>query len=130
MRATIEPLRDFKIDITATRTFTENRTGYIKANAEGEYGSFSEQNTGNFSITFFAIGSAFVKDNKNYSNQNFEDLKDYRYEISQRLAAQNGNSSGINPENGYQMAMDQVRKMYLYQHFWQHIRDKIPQKYI
>ncbi|NLN72727.1 MAG: cell surface protein SprA [Bacteroidales bacterium] len=101
MRATIEPLRDFKIDITATRTFTENRTGYIKANAEGEYGSFSEQNTGNFSITFFAIGSAFVKDNKNYSNQNFEDLKDYRYEISQRLAAQNGNSSGINPENGY-----------------------------
>ncbi|MDD4574793.1 MAG: cell surface protein SprA [Bacteroidales bacterium] len=101
LRASIEPVRDFRLDITGTRTYTENYSAYIKANAEGEYGNYAPQTTGSFNISYFALNTAFIKDDAKYSNDNFENLKTYRLEIAQRLAAQNPNSEGTNPENGY-----------------------------
>ncbi|MDY0217533.1 MAG: cell surface protein SprA, partial [Bacteroidales bacterium] len=101
LRASIEPVKDFRLDITGTRTYTENYSAYIKANAEGEYGNYAPQTTGSFNISYFALNTAFIKDDAKYSNDNFENLKIYRLEIAQRLAAQNPNSQGINAENGY-----------------------------
>lgn len=100
-RATIEPIKDFKIEITANRTYTENKSAYIKANDAGEYGEYSPQTTGSFSVTFFALNTAFVTNNKDYSNNNFENLKDNRITIANRLAALNHNSAGIDPTTGF-----------------------------
>ncbi len=100
-RTTIEPFKDFKIDITATRTYTENQTAYIKANSEGKYGTYASQTSGSFNITYFAFNTAFIKDQANYSNSNFENLKTYRLEIAKRLALLNRNSVGIDPATGF-----------------------------
>lgn len=100
-RATIEPFKDFKIELTANRTYTENKTAYIKADSNGVYTEYTPQTNGSFSITFFALNTAFVGNNSDYSNNNFENLKDYRLVIANRLAAQNPNSSGIDPTTGY-----------------------------
>jgi cell surface protein SprA len=105
IRASLEPMKDLKIEFTANRTYTENKSAFIKADENGNYNVYSPQSTGSFSITFFAFNTAFVADNKDYSNDNFNNLKAYRLIIAQRLASQNPNSVGLDPEtnfpNGY-----------------------------
>ncbi len=102
VRASLEPFKDFKIEITANRTYTENKSAFIKADDMGNYSEFSPQTTGTFSITFFALNTAFITDNKDYSNDNFNNLKDYRLIIANRLAGINGRySNGTDPLTGF-----------------------------
>lgn len=102
VRATLEPAKDFKIEITANRTYTENKSAFIKADSLGEYGIYSPQTTGTFSTTFFTFNTAFVTNNKDYSNDNFNNLKEYRLIIAKRLATLNPtNSNGIDPTTGF-----------------------------
>ena len=68
-RATVEPFKDFRIDVTATRNETSNYTEYFRADGEGKFHSYSPKTTGNFSITQFALGSFFKK-----GDDHFEDL--------------------------------------------------------
>jgi len=101
IRASVEPIKDFKIELTATRTYSENISGFIKADSLGVFDKYSPQTTGGFSITFFSFGNSFVKDAKDYSNANFENLKEYRATISKRLQNENPTySAGIDNE-GY-----------------------------
>ena len=96
-RATVEPFKDFRIDVTANRTITENFSEYYVANSEGVFNSYSPQRTGNFSITFFGLPTMFTK-----GEVLFENLKSMRYEIAQRLSARNPNSNGVIDANtGY-----------------------------
>jgi cell surface protein SprA len=101
IRASVEPIKDLKIEITANRTYTENKSAFIKANDAGDYGIFSPQTTGSFSVTFFALNTAFVSDAKDYSNQNFSNLKAYRITIAERLAGLNSNSTGTDPVTNF-----------------------------
>ena len=89
-RATVEPFKDFRIDVTATRNETSSYSEYYRADGEGSFHSYSPQTTGNYSITQFALGNFFKK-----GDLLFENFKASRYELSGRLSEKNPNSGGI-----------------------------------
>jgi cell surface protein SprA len=109
IRADMEPLPDLRIDVDADRSMSKNLSEFY--NYDQSLGSFKAQNLtekGNFSMSvltwstaFFAIGKEEVK-----QSQAFENLKDYRRIISERLAAQRPanmgyDPNGIDPKTGY-----------------------------
>ena len=87
-RASIEPVVGMRIDITAVRTYTNNNTSYIYYDPYKEtfYPDNKVQN-GNFTMSFNTWGTAFEKMGDNdYFSQSFQDFKDNRIIIANRLA--------------------------------------------
>lgn len=89
IRATLEPIKDLKIELTANRNYSENYQEYYKADNTGQFHSYSPQKTGAFSISFFSIGTAFTGVDKNNYSELFQNFKDYRLQIANRLAQEN-----------------------------------------
>lgn len=102
LRASIEPIRDLKINLTATRMKTQQMSEFWQwdpdtLNPEGELGWFSgnsPQETGNFSISVLTWRTAFVKDNSDNINSVYEKFLENRRAISGRLSDENPNSGG------------------------------------
>ncbi len=96
-RATVEPFRDFRIDVTATRNESSSYSEYYRADREGVFHSYTPQTTGNYSISQFGLGRFFMDGDKI-----FEEFKSARYELANRLSALNPHSGGvINDTTGY-----------------------------
>jgi cell surface protein SprA len=93
-RVTLEPFKNFRIEVTANRNYTRNRQEYFKADAEGNFDSFSPTETGNFTISYFAMKTSFAKTDKEHISEVFENFKQSRLEIANRLAAKNPNYDG------------------------------------
>ena len=93
-RATVEPIRDFRIELTATQNASSNAMEYFRADGKGDFHSYSPQETGTFSSSFISWSTAFLADDEQYSNQAFENFKDYRIVIANRLAQENPNWNG------------------------------------
>lgn len=90
VKATLEPFRDFRVDLTLTKTETENFSEYFKRQFEGgPYEHLTPITTGSYNITYFALGTMF----KN-SEELFANLERNRTTISQRLSAENPYSTG------------------------------------
>lgn len=92
-KATIEPFRNFRIELTMNRQYTENYSAYKVANAQG---MFSEPTNptinGSFSITTILIGTSFAKnDIKSAYSKTYELMKSYRNTIAFRVAHENAN---------------------------------------
>ncbi|MGE0088452.1 MAG: cell surface protein SprA [Bacteroidales bacterium] len=87
IRATLEPIRGLKIDLTANRSISENNNRYYLSAVYGTE-PYNEQITGNFSMTYITILTAFEKisSDDNYYSQAYEDFKSNRVEISRRLS--------------------------------------------
>jgi cell surface protein SprA len=93
-RASLELLPGLKIEVNADRIYAMNHTEYFRADSTGEFSSYAPKDAGSFSISYITWGTAFKTDYKETVSENFEDLKNYRYEIANRLAAENPNSVG------------------------------------
>jgi len=93
-RATLEPIRDFKIEITADRSFSAVHQEYFKSDANGDFHSFSPTEMGSYSTSFFTWRTAWEEDNEQNINPNFEQFKENREVIAFRLADENANWSG------------------------------------
>jgi cell surface protein SprA len=105
-RAQIEPFRDFRIDVIATRTVTRNRTEYFRADANGEIKSFSPLTTGNFNMTFVGLKTLFKK-----GDDVFDKFKEVRFGVASRIASENPNSNGVDTTgypNGYNALSQEV----------------------
>jgi cell surface protein SprA len=87
-RVLVEPFKDFRIDVTANRTYTSNIMGYFRADTLGEINPFSLTTTGNFNITYVGLKTLFIK-----SEGAFDDFRNVRHEIAERLAHDNIYSS-------------------------------------
>ncbi len=111
-RSTVEPLRNFKIDVTADRTYATSYQAYYKANSNGQFNEpTSPQDRGNFSMSYIIWASAFKKDNSNDQSPVFEQMLSYRKTIAERLANENPNSVGVDSlgyPNGYGPTQPQV----------------------
>lgn len=113
-RATIEPFRNFRIEITANRNFTENYQTYYRADSLGEFHNYSESEQGSFSMSYLTWNTAFVSDNRtDYSNENFENFKSYLITIANRLSSNNPNSDytqrdSLGFPDGYSMTSQDV----------------------
>jgi len=96
IRSTIEPVRNFKIDVTADRAFASTFQAYYQANSNGTFGKPTiPQERGNFSMSYIMWPTAFKKDNKGNESPVFEQMLSYRKTIAERLASENPNSKGV-----------------------------------
>jgi cell surface protein SprA len=100
-RSLFEPVPNMKVEFTALRNYAEAYSEYFKANELGNFASFSPQTTGNFSISFMSISTAFETTDSTYSSKAFEQFKQNRIIIARRLSDENPNSSGALDENGF-----------------------------
>ncbi|MCF6333594.1 MAG: cell surface protein SprA [Draconibacterium sp.] len=98
IRATVEPLPDLRIDITANRSMSKNITEFYNYDSHsGSFNANSFSESGNFSMSTLTWGTAFFAIGKGDANQSdsFEKLKENRIIIARRLAGQRS------PDNGY-----------------------------
>lgn len=104
LRATVEPFRDFRIEVSATRRYTENYSEYFHVDEEGILYHYTPQRNGSFSMTYCGLRTFF----QDY-NQLFEDFRDIRMTIANRLAEANPNYTGeVNPETGFPEGYSEV----------------------
>jgi len=92
IRSTIQPIRKLRIQITAQRSKNENTSRLFKnTGAEDDpYFQFLNQNeTGSFTMSFLAIGTAFRPMEIN-SSQTFDEFRAMRSKMAQRVADENG----------------------------------------
>ncbi|MBL7927190.1 MAG: cell surface protein SprA [Bacteroidia bacterium] len=94
-RSTLEPFTSCRIELNVQRNFTRNQTESYRINANtGEYNAFNSLDGGSFSITTITWRTAFVKNNKDYTNETFTQFTNNRAIISQRLGLLNPYSTG------------------------------------
>lgn len=95
--------QDLKVDLSANRTTTENRSSVFSYNTQaGQYVTSSENITGSYSISYIAINSHFGKVDS--TSAVFDRFSENRKIISKRLANNNPNYSSLNPR--YETAGD------------------------
>jgi cell surface protein SprA len=111
VRASLEPFKDFAIELTMNRTYSNNASDFyrwlkddpnsIDPNAPGRFTSQSMVETGTLTYTTVSAGSAFAISNKGngYTSTTFQKLLDNRQAVSGLLGAANANSKLLN--SGY-----------------------------
>lgn len=104
-RVSIEPFKDIRFDLTASRNHSTNYTSYFKySHEDGTYNNFSEQLSGTFTITYVGL-STFFKDGDDV----FQEFRAARAEIASRLA-QERSVNEIDPETGYPVGYNGVQQ--------------------
>ncbi|WP_421920855.1 cell surface protein SprA [Marinifilum sp.] len=123
IRSTIEPVKGLKIDLNANRNYSRNRSEYYIYNNED--GGFDNENlvkSGNFSMSFLSLKSAFfaIGNTGNYSSEYFNKFLENRKAESLRLAQQrygtsyqdeeimNANDEGTGYYNGFTATSQEV----------------------
>jgi cell surface protein SprA len=103
LRSTIEPIKQFRIELTANKTTSNNYNEYFKWDDDmNNFNSFSPTESGSYSISFISFWTAFRSNNDNNESRTFQNFRYYRKEIAQELAANNPNfNGGIDPITGY-----------------------------
>ena len=103
LRSTVEPIKQFRIELTANKTTSENYTEYYRWDDDiDNFNSFSPTESGSFSISFISLFTAFNGDNDNDESSVFNNFKNYRSDIAKQLADNNPNfNGGIDPVTGY-----------------------------
>lgn len=97
VRATLEPFRDFKVDLTMNKSTSEHYSAYFKKqDSNSGFRALTPTTTGSFSVSFIAIKTMFKKADNDGFTESFRKLQDeYREVVSARLAEGNPNSDGV-----------------------------------
>lgn len=101
--ASLEPVKDLKIDIVGSRTYYENYTENFRVNDTGgqyEYESLTPNTFGNFNISTVLIKTAFSKSDETSSDP-FNDFRANRLIIARRLAQNKGADINDVDANGF-----------------------------
>ena len=81
---TIEPFKDFRVDVEASRQFTENHTELFKVTEQGgAFQHLAPRDIGSLTTTFYGLNTLFERDLVGL----FKTFENNRIEISQRLGA-------------------------------------------
>jgi cell surface protein SprA len=111
-RGTLEPIKDLTIDLSMNRTFGENVSDFYRFNdVSQQFESQSRMTTNTLTYSTISIGTAFVKQGKDYSSDNFTQLLNNRQATSQLLGGRNANSNGFSSTgfaNGYSASQQDV----------------------
>ncbi|MGX8683328.1 MAG: cell surface protein SprA, partial [Bacteroidales bacterium] len=103
-RATVEPFKDFRIDVSANRNHTENFSEYFHVDELGNVSHYTPQHNGSFSMTYCALGTFFQN-----HDMLFEEFRAVRRKLAQRYADNNPNYTGeIDPETGYPVGYSEI----------------------
>ncbi|MCD4736076.1 MAG: cell surface protein SprA, partial [Bacteroidales bacterium] len=105
LKATFEPFKDLKIELTADKMASLNKTGFYTFNdSVGENGQFvmsNEMENGTYSISYISWRTAFGGVLGDDKSQWFENLVDNRLEIARRLAAEYPETLPVVDSTGY-----------------------------
>ncbi len=106
-QAKLEPFKNFKIDLTGTRTQGANDGFFIGWDGTN-YKPLTQTRTGQFSISVITIGSAFSKDDKyTHNSALFDDFIAKRGDYAPKLANLNSNSTKAG-HDGYSLSQQDV----------------------
>jgi len=95
-RANMEPFPDCKVEITANINRADNRNEYFRWNPIiHDYTSETPVESGNFSMSYSLLRTSFVGNNKDFSSPLFEQFRQNRIIMSQRVGAANPNSTHV-----------------------------------
>lgn len=116
LRSSLEPIKGFRIELTANRTSATNEQRIFRADANGNYQSYSPIENGSYSVSFLSWNTAFVKDYEDHSSETFQEFRNNRIVVANRLAAANPyydfSSDTVNSStgfpNGYQGTSQEV----------------------
>ncbi len=111
IRATLEPFKDFSIEMTFTRTYSNNRSSFYRWNESTQ--TFEDQSRVDMSTLTYSnvsLSSAFALIGKEYESSVFDQLLANRKEVSSLLGATNSNSSALTSGyyNGYSGSQQEV----------------------
>lgn len=94
-RATLEPVKDLRIELTAIKSSDFNYSTTFKyVSGTNSFENLNPITTGNYSISFFSFRTALKKDQPGTASSLFRQFEANRQIISARLGAQNPNSAG------------------------------------
>jgi cell surface protein SprA len=94
LRASLEPIKDLTVELTANRTFGNNSNEFFRWNeASQNFESQSKVETGTLTYSNLTIGSAFALVRKDFSSETFDNMRIARGEVSSLLGQANSNSS-------------------------------------
>ncbi|MFT5859183.1 MAG: cell surface protein SprA [Flavobacteriaceae bacterium] len=94
IRASLEPIRDMSIEVTANRTFSKNSSEFFRWNpVTTQYEGQSKIEISTLTYSNVSIGSAFATLGKEYESSVFDNLLANRIAVSENLGGTNGNSS-------------------------------------
>jgi cell surface protein SprA len=101
MRATLEPIKGLRIDVTGTRTYSESISEFFRWDeTTGQAEVNNQVKTGNFSTSFIAIQTAFEKPGTNDQSDVFDQFLANRATYSGRLASEYPDILAVNAQ-GY-----------------------------
>jgi cell surface protein SprA len=102
VKSSLEPIKDFRIQLDADYSKTDGYQEILRYNPiSGNYDVLNPTYGGNLRYTYIAFPTAFVKDGKNHSNENFTRFQQNRDLISQKVNSEdngNGAFSSKSPE--------------------------------
>ncbi len=103
LRSTLEPIKQFRIELTANKTTSNNETENFRwDDFQNKFKHFNPIETGGHSVSFISWGTAFKSDNDDYESSTFSKFREYRSIIASQLADNNTNfNGGIDPLSGY-----------------------------
>jgi len=103
MRASLEPFPDLRIELTANKTTSLNKSEFFRwNNTSQEYERQSPMEMGSFSISIITWKTSFKKENKDdHMSEVFQQFLNNRAVLSSRIATDNPYSTGINPLTGF-----------------------------
>ena len=85
VRANLEPIRDFKIELTANRNISRNYQSFFRYDEDlQDYVNESANETGNFTATVMTWPTAFIDDDSTYTNSIWESFLSGRRLVSVR----------------------------------------------
>ncbi len=103
LRATIEPVKDLRIDLTANRNESTSSTEFYRFNSEdpldpnGDWESQSFVEQGNFSTSLITLKTAFVKDQDvSFNSTTFQNLLDSRRDLSHTIGREEDANGQLN----------------------------------
>ncbi|MEQ9285336.1 MAG: cell surface protein SprA [Cyclobacteriaceae bacterium] len=101
IKGMIEPFNDLKIQLDMKRTNSGDFQEIFRYDSiSNEYNSLTPTRSGSYSISFFSLNTAFVKDGPENSSPTFTEFEVYRKVIQNRLNGLNGSGDyGLNSQD-------------------------------
>ena len=112
-KASIKPINSLRIDLSAERNLMENRSSNLGLNDFDEFALLNNQFNGSFSTSIITWRTAFKADKLNdttLTNQIWENLLNYRGEVSALTALSNPNSPQTLENTGYYTGYDSTQQ--------------------
>jgi cell surface protein SprA len=101
LRSSLEPFKGFRIDVTASRMNTTGKQEIYRADKWGVYSPYNTIENGSYSVSFLSMNTAFIADDELHSSANFQQFRDNRIIIANRLAELNPADNPINDTTGF-----------------------------